>query len=309
MLAPAAAAATTQEVAIEFHVSKSWVRRVKQEFRERGKTAPGATRRRAKAWEPHAEWILAKVAARPDVSLHELQAAAARELGGTACCMTFARALRALRLTRKTRRSSPPSGSVRTWRPSGATGGRANATSIPTGCCSWTRRGPRRTGLAPTAAAQGGRRCASARPALCERTPCGRWKTTTFLGALGSGGLVAPLCVEGAIHGRLFLSWVRQRLVPALRPGDVIVMDNLSSHKVKGVAEAIRGAKAEVRYLPPDSPDLNPIELAFRKFKTLLRDAAERTQDGLWRLCGQVLDLFDEHECHADFRHCGYRYS
>jgi transposase len=142
---------------------------------------------------------------------------------------------------------------------------------------------------------------------LVEKTPCGRWSTTTFLGAIRATGFVAPLCVEGAINGRLFLAWVEQHLAPQLRQGDVVVMDNLSSHKVKGVAEAIEAVGAEVRYLPPYSPDLNPIELAFSKFKRLLRDGMRRTQEGLVGLCGSVLDLFNESEIRNYFRHCGYR--
>ena len=144
---------------------------------------------------------------------------------------------------------------------------------------------------------------------LREKTPCGRWKTTTFLGALCTTGFVAPVCVEGAINGRIFLRWIEQQLVPTLKPGDIVVLDNLSSHKVAGVAEAIRAAGAEVRYLPPYSPDLNPIELAFSKFKKLLRDGAQRTEEGLWQLCGRVLNLFTEQECRGYFKHCGYRYS
>ena len=144
---------------------------------------------------------------------------------------------------------------------------------------------------------------------LVEPVPCGRWETTTFLGALRSTGFVAPVCVDGAINGRVFLAWVRQHLVRELREGDVVVLDNLNVHKVAGVREAIEAAGATVRYLPPYSPDLNPIELAFAKFKKLLRDGAERTTEGLWSLCGRLLDLFPEHECRAYFRHCGYRYS
>jgi len=144
---------------------------------------------------------------------------------------------------------------------------------------------------------------------LVESVPCGRWETTTFLGALRATGFVAPVCVEGAINGRVFLAWVRQHLIRELRAGDVVVLDNLNVHKVAGVREAIEAAGATVRYLPPYSPDLNPIELAFAKFKKLLRDAAERTTEALWSLCGCVLDLFPEHECRNYFRHCGYRYS
>jgi len=144
---------------------------------------------------------------------------------------------------------------------------------------------------------------------LKEKVPYGRWETTTFLGAMRCSGFVAPLCVEGAINGQIFTAWVKQHLVKNLRPGDVVVMDNLSSHKTAGIAEAIEAVGAEVRYLPPYSPDLNPIELAFSKFKKLLRDGAERTTKKLWELCGKVLDLFTENECRNYLQHCGYRYT
>jgi len=144
---------------------------------------------------------------------------------------------------------------------------------------------------------------------LLERVPYGRWETTTFLGAMRSTGFVAPLCVEGAINGALFQAWVEQHLVKVLRPGDVVVMDNLSSHKGNRIVAAIEAVGAEVRYLPPYSPDLNPIELAFAKFKKLLRDGARRTTEKLWQLCGQVLQLFTEHECRNYLKHCGYRYN
>ena len=144
---------------------------------------------------------------------------------------------------------------------------------------------------------------------LIEKVPSGRWETTTFLGAMRAEGFIAPLTVEGPINGELFLAWVRKELAPALRPGDIVVMDNLSSHKVAGVHEAIEAVGAEVRYLPPYSPDLNPIELAFAKFKKLLRDGARRTVDKLWELCGALLDEFTEQECRNYFKHCGYRYT
>lgn len=144
---------------------------------------------------------------------------------------------------------------------------------------------------------------------LIEKTPSGRWQTTTFLGALRAEGFVAPLTVDGAINGPIFLAWVEQHLAPTLTPGDIVVMDNLSSHKVNGVRQAIEAAGAELRYLPPYSPDLNPIELAFSKLKKLLRDGAERTVDKLWNLCARVLDAFTEAECLRYFKHCGYRYT
>ncbi len=142
-----------------------------------------------------------------------------------------------------------------------------------------------------------------------EAVPYGRWETTTFLGALRSTGFVAPLCVEGAINGALFQAWVEQQLVKVLRPGDVVVMDNLSSHKGPRVIAAIEAVGATVRYLSPYSPDLNPLELAFSKFEKLLCDRAQRTTDKLRQLCGQVLELFTESECRNYFQHCGYRYT
>jgi len=144
---------------------------------------------------------------------------------------------------------------------------------------------------------------------LRAKAPYTRWETTTFLGAMRATGFIAPLCVEGAINSQLFEAWVVQHLAPVLQPGDVVIMDNLSSHKTRGVTEAIAASGAELRFLPPYSPDLNPIELAFSKFKKLLRDSAARTTDRLWQLCGQVLDLFTETECRNYLSHCGYRYS
>ena len=144
---------------------------------------------------------------------------------------------------------------------------------------------------------------------LVEHVPHGHWKTTTFLAGIRSSGWVAPLVVDGAINGKLFLCWVEQHLVKTLKPGDVVIMDNLSSHKVKGVVQTIESAKAKVLYLPPYSPDFNPIELAFSKFKHLIRSAKKRTIDTLWNTCGEVLDKFNESEFRNYFRHAGYRYT
>jgi len=144
---------------------------------------------------------------------------------------------------------------------------------------------------------------------LRAKVPCSRWETYHLKNKMSATGFVAPLCIEGAINGQLFEAWVKQHLVKTLRAGDVVVMDNLSSHKSSRIAAAIERVGAEVRYLPPYSPDLNPIELAFSKVKKLLRDGAQRTTDTLWQLCGQMLDLFTESECRNDLRHCGYRYS
>jgi transposase len=143
---------------------------------------------------------------------------------------------------------------------------------------------------------------------LVAQAPHGHWKTTTFLAALRVSGLTAPLVVDGAINGEIFRGYVEQHLIPTLRPGDIVILDNLNAHKVAGVQKAIERAQAQLWYLPPYSPDFNPIELVFAKFKWLLRTAAERTVNALWSRCGQLLDHFDEGECRNYFRHCGYRY-
>ena len=137
----------------------------------------------------------------------------------------------------------------------------------------------------------------------------GHWKSTTFVGGLTSRGFVAPYVTDGAMNGTIFRAWVAQMLAPALRPGDIVVMDNLPAHKVAGVREAIEACGAELRYLPPYSPDLNPIEQAFAKLKALLRKAAERTIDGLWNAIGQLLDLFPPAECGNYLANSGYRQS
>jgi transposase len=142
---------------------------------------------------------------------------------------------------------------------------------------------------------------------LVMAVPHGHWKTTTFVAGLRADGLVAPVAVDGAINGELFAAYVRQQLVPALGPGDVVVMDNLSCHKRAGVREAIEAAGCRLLYLPAYSPDLNPIEQAFAKLKALLRSAGERTVDALWRLLGRLVDEFPPEECRNYLSHSGYR--
>jgi transposase len=136
--------------------------------------------------------------------------------------------------------------------------------------------------------------------------PHGHWKTTTFVAALRVDGLGAPMVIDGAMTGDLFVAYVEQVLVPTLRPGDVVVMDNLVCHKRAAAVRAIEKAGCTVRYLPPYSPDYNPIELAFSKLKGLLRSAGKRTLDGLWDFLGKSLDAFTRDECRAYFRHDGY---
>lgn len=141
---------------------------------------------------------------------------------------------------------------------------------------------------------------------LIAAVPHGHWHTTTFLCGLRHDGLVAPLVLDGAINGITFRAYIEQMLAPTLTPGDVVICDNLGSHKVDGVRQAIEARGATLLYLPPYSPDLNPIELAFSKLKHLLRKTAARTVGALWDAIGQLLEHFQPSECARYLAHCGY---
>lgn len=136
--------------------------------------------------------------------------------------------------------------------------------------------------------------------------PHGHWKTTTFTAGLRLNGLTAPLVLDGPMDGECFLAYVEQVLVPSLAPGDVVVMDNLPAHRVNGVKAAIECAGAKLLYLPPYSPDFNPIEKAFAKLKALLRKAAARTVDDLWAAIAEALKAFSPTECKNYFVSSGY---
>ncbi len=136
--------------------------------------------------------------------------------------------------------------------------------------------------------------------------PHGHWKTTTVVAGLRNSGMVAPMVLDGPINGEIFQAYVDQVLVPELRPGDVVVMDNLGSHKGAGVRRAIEVARASLLYLPPYSPEFNPIENAFAKLKAMLRKAAERTLDGLWATIGRIVATFTPAECTSYFAAAGY---
>jgi transposase len=138
------------------------------------------------------------------------------------------------------------------------------------------------------------------------RVPHGHWTTTTFVAALRADGLTAPMVIDGAMNGDLFVAYAEQELAPTLRAGDVVVMDNLSSHKRVTAVRAIEGAGCSVRYLPPYSPDYNPIELAFAKIKARLSAAELRTIDTIERFFGTVHDAFKPDKCRAYIRHAGY---
>jgi transposase len=162
------------------------------------------------------------------------------------------------------------------------------------------------TGAATNMARRHGR-CPRGRR-LVAAVPHGHWNTTTFIGALRQDGITAPCVFDGPINGQAFRAYVQQSLVPTLRPGDVVIMDNLGSHKVAGVREAIEAAGARLLYLPPYSPDLNPIEQLFAKLKALLRKTAARTLDTLIAAIAEALDAFTADECKNYLTNSGYRH-
>ena len=144
---------------------------------------------------------------------------------------------------------------------------------------------------------------------LIAAAPHGHWRTTTFVAGLRSTGLVAPLVLDGPMNGSAFLAYVQQFLAPTLRSGDVVVMDNLSAYKVAGVEDAIRATGASLLYLPPYSPDLNPIEQVFAKLKALLRGADARTKEALWTTIGQLLGRFKPAEFRNYLANSGYEFT
>ena len=141
---------------------------------------------------------------------------------------------------------------------------------------------------------------------LVGKVPHGHWKTTTFVAALRARALTAPCVLDGPMNGDAFLAYVEQVLVPTLKPGDIVVMDNLSSHKAPIIRQTIEAAGATLLYLPPYSPDFNPIEQLFAKLKAALRKAAERSVESLWSRIALLLDSFPADECANYFRNAGY---
>jgi transposase len=142
---------------------------------------------------------------------------------------------------------------------------------------------------------------------LCAKVPHGHWKTLTLVAALRVDGATAPYVVDGAMDGRAFLTYVEEVLAPSLKKRDIVFMDNVPTHKVAGVADAIEAAGAELRYLPAYSPDMNPIENLYAKLKSDLRKGAARTVDALSRIIGRSLKAIAPAECAGYFRHAGYR--
>ena len=245
--------------------------------------------------EPHLHTLAALIAEQPDRTLAELKDA----LGTPASLATIWRAVAALDVTVKKKRSGPPN--------------TIDLTSRPRGSCGTPPRRPGirhawffldETGITNNLLRRYGRALRGAR--VHDHAPCARWQTSTFLAALRVTGLTAPGVFDGAIDGASFLAYIEQILVPTLHPGDIVIADNLSAHKVAGVRQAIERVGATLCYLPPYSPDLNPIELCFAKLKALVRAARCRSTETLWPFLGACLPHFSPEECRNCFRHCGY---
>ena len=141
---------------------------------------------------------------------------------------------------------------------------------------------------------------------LIDHSPFGHWYTQTFIAALRHDGLTAPWVIDGPINRQLFNTYVETQLLPTLNPGDIVILDNLSSHKSTEAAEMLKSIGAWFLFLPPYSPDLNPIEMAFSKLKALIRKAAARSYDALWKAAGAVCELFSQQECLNFFNAAGY---
>jgi transposase len=296
VLADCDAGLSTPEVASKYKVSPAWVRRLKQRRRHSGEVGPRTQRHGPRpSWESYADRLKEAINAQPDSTLEELR----QRLGLTVALSTLWRAVDALGLSFKkkvARAAEQDRPDVQQQRQQF----KANQENLDP---------EKLVFLDETWASTNMTRLygwAAVGERLVEAVPHGHWKRTTFVAGLRIGGLIAAMTVDGSINGDLFMAYLEQVLIPSLKPGDVVVMDNLAVHKRAGVRQAIEKAGCTVLYLPPYSPDLNPIEKVFSKLKALLRKAKERTVQGLQSFLGWCSDAFSPEECANYFLHCGY---
>ncbi|HVS89972.1 MAG TPA: IS630 family transposase [Candidatus Acidoferrum sp.] len=289
--------ASRHEAAERFEVSPSTVINWLRRWRDHGNAAAMPSGGSVSRLEQHAEWFLSLVARQPDLTLDEVVAAKAkRRIGGSRSAVsrfyirhniTFKKSLRATEQDRV-----DVARARRLWIRRQGLLDPARLVFIDETAA--TTKMVRLRGRCP----RGVR--------LIGHAPHGHWKTITFVAGLRNNEMVAPLVVDGPMDGPTFVTYVEQCLAPTLDHHDVVIMDNLSAHKVPGVREAIETAGAKLRYLPQYSPDLNPIEMSFSKVKELLRKAAERTVEGLCRRIGLIIPSFTPQECANYFTHAGY---
>jgi transposase len=289
---------TARATAAAFDVSVASVVKWSQRVRVAGSAAAKAMGgKRPFLLDTERDWLLARLAEKPDLTLHALRAELS-ERGTVVSCDTLWRYLKRQEISfKKTlfgaeqdrhdvawrrRRWKKYQGQVESSRLVfiDETWAKTNMTRT----CGWHRRGQ----------------------PLIAKVPHGHWKTMTFLAALRHDGITAPFVLDGPINGQAFLAYVEHVLVPTLKPGDIVVLDNLGSHKSSAIRDAIRAAGARLMFLPPYSPDLNPIEHVFAKLKTLLRKAGELTVEAVWKRIGVLLECFKPAECANYLRNSGY---
>jgi transposase len=291
------AGASRREAADCFDVSASSAVKWLQRWEETGSIAARPTGGSISPLEEHADWLLALISQQSDLTLDEIVAAMRkRRIAGSRSAVwrffrrhniSFKKTLYAAEQKR-----ADVARARRRWMREQGMFDPARLVFIDETCTNTAM--VRLRGRAPRGAR------------LVDYAPQGHWKTITFVGGLRQRAMTAPFVLEGAMNGPMFLAYVKQCLVPTLKRGEIVLMDNLPVHRVAGVAEAIEGAGATLIYLPKYSPDLNPIELAFSKLKAHLRKAAEHTISRLWRRIGRAVTDFTAQECSNYFRHAGY---
>lgn len=284
-----------------FKVSVSTAIRWMKRLATTGRCAPLASGgdHRSMALEQHKDWLLALVGEEPDATLAEIQTRLAATHGlkkSPSCLWRFFRR-HDVTFKKKTLHAAeqdrPDVKAAReAWRENQASLDPARLVFID------------ETATATNMTRLRGRSAEGQR--LIGKSPHGHRKTTTFVAGLRNDRITAPLVIDGAMTGDLFVQYVEQFLVPTLTPNDIVIMDNLPVHKVAGVKTAIETAGASLLYLPPYSPDLNPIEMVFAKLKALLRKASERTVGKLWDRIGKLLQAFSSQECENYLAHQGY---
>ncbi|MFZ1428940.1 MAG: IS630 family transposase [Geminicoccaceae bacterium] len=277
-------------VAERFRISVSYICKALARRQTTGETEARPRRHQQELkLAAHHEAIAAEVARPPDVALNELRAWLVTSRGVSASQGPIHRTL--IRLGLKLKKVCPGAGAepARHCRPTPRLASRAGR-PVP---------GAARLCGLDGAATNMARHYGRWPRGQCVDGPApnGHSKSTTFVVGLTNRGFMAPYVLDGAINGPVFRAWIERMLAPVLRPGDVVVMENPAAHKIAGIRQAIEARGAELRYLPPHSPDLNPIEQAFPKLEAVLRKAAERTVDGLWKAIGKLLEPFAPAEC------------
>ncbi|MGH6914395.1 MAG: IS630 family transposase [Geminicoccales bacterium] len=300
VIAEVAGGASRRAAARRFKVSASSAIRWVEWHAQTGQV--GRRRRGGKSrspLEPHAAWLLALIEAEPDLTLAEIERRVGAGLGVRTSDSSLDRFFKRHRVSfkKKTLRAAeqdrPDVAEARArWKAGQAALDAKKLVFVD------------ETG-ADTKMVRSRGRCRRGER-LIGQAPWGHWKTTTFTAGLRCDSLIAPFVLDGPMDGQAFLAYVAKVLAPSLSAGDIVVIDNLPAHKVKGVREAIEAKGARLLYLPPYSPDLNPIEMLFAKLKAGLKRAAERTKDTLWDRIALLLDDFTPEECANYLAHSGY---